>query len=417
MKYFATTSSNIVNRLGNDRKAFIVDAKLSAFVLFDGLIAHDSSKVAVDRMTEAVMGTLYTHARVIRKNVEKPSYANRVRASLIMELAMLDAQREYAMLRREFRDAPDAAPRIAILIFMGNTVSVMHTGIRGIFLIRNGNMKRLSSTTAGMADSQDSNTDSSRFVGSGLLEIGGDLPRRPGSSTGNPLANPIATASNIELVHVDAKPGDLYLMASDGLERCLGDLSAIGQLSQRLDDIDKMMHILVEKAVGENQLVVTGLLIKTLGLEQTRPKELTDKMAVFRGICPFQDLNDEELLRVVKVMKFAQHEAGTHIIREGEKTDQLYIAVSGRFRVVRHGSTVAEFGPGTCFGEISLLCDIPHTADVVATKNAKVVMVSRHDFKRISDHDPQMGSRMLWQLSSLLSERLIGTTDALIARH
>ena len=74
------------------------------------------------------------------------------------------------------------------------------------------------------------------------------------------------------------------------------------------------------------------------------------------------------------------------LLAEGDAGGVLYILLDGGLRVVKRGTPVAAITePGMCVGEISLLLDVPTTADVVATEPTVVAMVA--DGKQaLADH-------------------------------
>lgn len=58
---------------------------------------------------------------------------------------------------------------------------------------------------------------------------------------------------------------------------------------------------------------------------------------------------------------------GTTVLAAGTKTGRLVFLETGWIGIVRDGVTVTRVRePGAAFGEISLLLDVPHSADVVA---------------------------------------------------
>lgn len=59
--------------------------------------------------------------------------------------------------------------------------------------------------------------------------------------------------------------------------------------------------------------------------------------------------------------------AGTVLLQEGIKSGKLYVLVEGRVEVRRGETLVAAIDePGSVFGEMSALLDVPHTASVRA---------------------------------------------------
>ena len=60
--------------------------------------------------------------------------------------------------------------------------------------------------------------------------------------------------------------------------------------------------------------------------------------------------------------------AGEALLRAGTTTGKLFFLKRGELAVVREGVTITRIRePGAIFGEMSLLLDGPHTADVIAT--------------------------------------------------
>jgi len=72
--------------------------------------------------------------------------------------------------------------------------------------------------------------------------------------------------------------------------------------------------------------------------------------------------------------------AGSAAIREGEAGDLFHLVIAGTATVSVHGKPRPPLGPGDCFGEISLLHDIPRTATVVADQPLRTLALDREAF-------------------------------------
>lgn len=126
----------------------------------------------------------------------------------------------------------------------------------------------------------------------------------------------------------------------------------------------------------------------------TSMNELLENVPLFSG------LQDEELTamsRVSVAKNFAKHAI---IMREGDKTDALYIIVSGKVKVVL--STVggkevilAMLGKSELFGEMALLDEQPRSADIVAMEPTQLLVISKADFINCLAHNPQMAFKIM----------------------
>ncbi len=75
--------------------------------------------------------------------------------------------------------------------------------------------------------------------------------------------------------------------------------------------------------------------------------------------------------------------ANQELVRQGEEGDSFYAVSSGRFDIIVDGKRKETIGPGSYFGEIALLLDMPRTASVVARTPARVFRLDREGFDRL----------------------------------
>jgi len=133
------------------------------------------------------------------------------------------------------------------------------------------------------------------------------------------------------------------------------------------------------------------------------PTELPDlgTHALFRDVAP----EARNALQSASVMKRVA--GGEALVRQGDDADALYFVESGRFRVVVNKTRiVAHIETGEAVGELAFFAGGKRTADVIATRDSRVLEVSRRAFDDIARQHPELYAAML----KLVSERLAVAT-------
>src|SRR4029077_19720328 len=71
------------------------------------------------------------------------------------------------------------------------------------------------------------------------------------------------------------------------------------------------------------------------------------------------------------MLPVSTYEAGEMVITAGERTGKLLFLRQGSVEVIKEGTPVARISePGAVFGELAVLLDLPHTADVRALERS-----------------------------------------------
>ena len=122
---------------------------------------------------------------------------------------------------------------------------------------------------------------------------------------------------------------------------------------------------------------------------------LLENVPLFSGVRREEEL--ASMARVAVMKNYGKHAA---ILREGEKSDALYIVASGKVKVVLStddGKEVilAIIGKGEFFGEMALIDEQPRSADVVAMEPSQLLVIGKSDFINCLAHNPQMAFRIM----------------------
>jgi MFS family permease len=173
------------------------------------------------------------------------------------------------------------------------------------------------------------------------------------------------------------------------LGRALGALD--GLLLGALGVGALLAPVLIAAIGAEASLVVVGLVLPVLALV-TRPRlRLLDRTTaapaatpLLRRVPMLAALPEPVVERLAREAVDVSFPAGTPIVREGEAGDRYYVVRSGTVEIF--GRT---FGPGSGFGEIALLRDVPRTATAMAVTDVELVALERAPFvAAVTGHAP-----------------------------
>jgi CRP/FNR family transcriptional regulator, cyclic AMP receptor protein len=94
--------------------------------------------------------------------------------------------------------------------------------------------------------------------------------------------------------------------------------------------------------------------------------------------------------------------AGQTLIKQGSPGDTFYLLLDGEATVQVDGHDRPPLGPGSFFGEISILDRGPATATVVTTTPGRLMVMSHAQFRDAIKANDQL----LAQVMSMMAERL-----------
>jgi MFS family permease len=104
------------------------------------------------------------------------------------------------------------------------------------------------------------------------------------------------------------------------------------------------------------------------------------EISILRSVDLFAPLANPMMEAVASRLRHVEAPPGAVVVREGEPGNRFYVIADGEVDVTRDGQPVAKLGPGTYFGEIALLRDVPRTATVRATTPTTLLVLERADF-------------------------------------
>ena len=134
----------------------------------------------------------------------------------------------------------------------------------------------------------------------------------------------------------------------------------------------------------------------------------------------FAKLSDEEVRAAAKLLRREEVPANRAIFYVGERGSSFMILASGRVAIVQPDEDGKEMvidtsGPGSFFGELSLLDGGPRTATVRTMADSVVLMLGREDFLRFLRAHPDFAIHLMEEMGRRqrgMLEMLRGTKNA-----
>jgi len=139
--------------------------------------------------------------------------------------------------------------------------------------------------------------------------------------------------------------------------------------------------------------------IPQAGIPMETRRELLETGARLRTAELFSGLSDAEAAILGSCMEQIEAGKGDTLVREGDVGDALYLIEEGEADVIRRGRggaarIVARLGPGTYFGEISIITGGERIADVVASTPMVLRRLSKDDYVRYLTGLPEVEQSM-----------------------
>ncbi len=118
----------------------------------------------------------------------------------------------------------------------------------------------------------------------------------------------------------------------------------------------------------------------------------------------FSDLSESDLEVLSSHTVTKKFPKNTIIINEGDRTDSLYVILSGKIRVFlsdEHGKEIVldTEGAGGYFGEIALLDEAPRSASVMTVEPCTFAIISKDDFRSCLSKNPDIAINLIRELT------------------
>lgn len=122
----------------------------------------------------------------------------------------------------------------------------------------------------------------------------------------------------------------------------------------------------------------------------------------------FRDLSTEKILSlIVPALTTRKFEKHGFVIHKGDNATDLFLLLHGRLQVediTPEGQEVRlnVLEPVSCFGELSMIDNFPHSASVRATESSVVGTISKDFFFRLMRQEPSVSGALIKRLAAVI---------------
>jgi CPA1 family monovalent cation:H+ antiporter len=125
---------------------------------------------------------------------------------------------------------------------------------------------------------------------------------------------------------------------------------------------------------------------------------------MLKGVPIFSTCSQKELRAIAQLGVTIDVEEGAMLTTKGQSGHEFFLVIDGVASCRVGQREVRRFGPGEFFGEMALLYGGVRTADVVATSDMRLLVLSSREFKSMLMTTPVIDVKMLANLAQRLSE-------------
>ncbi|HEX3596727.1 MAG TPA: protein phosphatase 2C domain-containing protein, partial [Polyangiaceae bacterium] len=301
---------------------FLVDKKLSLFVVCDGMGGHAAGEVA------SALAVRTVHDELKKEKSLLDDYAaGKKGGDLVTKRDILNAL-EFAVNRASSKIHAEATKderkrgmgtTIVGILFAANQAFIVHVGDSRVYLLRDGVLEQVT---------EDHNVYNELLKRKKMTreQIEKLAPK-------NAITRAVGVYEHCEpeSLVLDVTDGDRFLLCTDGLSQYFED-DAVG-LAKGLGDPDANAAVksLIDTANGRGGSDNITAILVTLGEAGSRDVDRAKKLQLKRELLArmplFRPLNDREILRVLQVTDVMPYNNGEVVITEGEKGEELFIVL------------------------------------------------------------------------------------------
>jgi serine/threonine protein phosphatase PrpC/CRP-like cAMP-binding protein len=385
--------------VGRSRKinedSFLLSPDHNFVAVADGMGGYQRGDVAAQLACNVVKEVLYTHKHVVELFRRAPSEAT---ASAVK--TMLDTTMQRAC--KEVHDAAVAmtgkggrmGTTMDIVLFVGSKAFVAHVGDGRVFLLRGGEIHKLT----------EDHTVAAQEAASGVP------PEQ--RSARNVITRALGVFPNVmvDSLVFDLQVDDRVIICTDGLYGYVDESEMAAEVAKGevAEVVDQLIGLANQRGGRDNISVVVFQVDAEGKAEQDQ--DMVRRLERLRNVGLFQFCTYRELMKVCQMAAPQTVPAGSVLFEEGAQGRECFIVEEGEITIRKAGQVLAVMRSGDYFGEMSFI-DVPRrSATAVATRDAQLLVIGRNQFLQLLKQDSELAAKLMWQLLQKMS-RLVRSTN------
>ncbi len=411
MELTFAAATDVGRQRNHNEDNFLIDKKLRLFLVADGMGGHAAGEVASSIAVHEIRDAVNNNRDLIdRYRVDHPG----VQAYEILQVLEHAIQAACGAVHQRAQDEPDKrgmGTTATVLLIAGGSDQlrgfIAHVGDSRVYLARQNQCHVLTEDHSLMNE----------LVRRGKLNRE-QIESSPYKQYKNAVTRAVGVYGSVEVdtFDFDILPGDRFLICSDGMYAYVDESELPKQLADGdIKEVPRKLVDLANSGGGHDNITAVVLRIGEGTSAETAPRttEVSLKLDVLKGMQMFRYLSYKELVRVSNISEMVEVKENGRVFSAGDAGDSMYVVLSGKIRLSKGDTVVAELGRGHHFGEMSLVDRSVRSLTATATEATRLVMITRKEFYDIIKREPASAVKMLWSFVQVLGQRLRKTTSDL----
>jgi CRP-like cAMP-binding protein len=130
----------------------------------------------------------------------------------------------------------------------------------------------------------------------------------------------------------------------------------------------------------------------------------SSKIKLLKGVRLFSACNDKELGRIASLADEIDVEPGRVLTKEGTPGGEFFVVADGLAIATLRKKKLATLGPGSFFGEMSILDHGPRAATITADTPMHLLVLDPRSFVTLLDDVPSVARKIMRVLAERLRE-------------